>query len=108
LVDFLSLCVHHPNAVNQTFFVSDGQDVSTLELIRAIAASANGTSRIFFVPVSWLLWIARLMGRESTIQRLCGNLQIDISKARNLLEWSPRFTLEEELKLVMEKQVQYV
>ncbi len=98
LVDFIVTCIDHPQAANQTFLVSDGQDLSTAELLRSMAKVAGVPARLFPVP----LWVfqkgASLLGKDDLAQRLCGNLQIDISKARNLLAWKPSVSVDEGLK----------
>lgn len=98
LVDFLDLCATAPQAANQTFMVSDGNDLSTPELIRCIARSMGVRDRLFPIPVSALKVAAEVLGKSAAIQRLCGNLQVDISKARNLLGWSPPVEVEDSLR----------
>lgn len=103
LVDFIITCISHPQAANQTFLVSDGQDLSTTELIRGMARAAGLPARLLPVPVPvWALKAgARLVGKGDAVQRLCGNLQLDISKARRLLGWVAPVTVEEGLRRVM-------
>jgi nucleoside-diphosphate-sugar epimerase len=98
LVDFIITCCHHPSAANQTFLVSDGQDVSTSDLVRAMAQAAGMPDRMWPVPVWALKAAGHLFGRGDAIQRLCGNLQVDISKARDLLGWVPHVSLQECLR----------
>ena len=101
LVDFIVKCICHPCAANQTFFVSDGQDLSTSELVRGMAQAAGLPARLLPVPV-WVLQAgASLLGKADAVQRLCGNLQVDISKARNLLGWVPPVSLDEGLRRAM-------
>ncbi len=98
LVDFIATCMTHPQAVNQTFLVSDGHDVSTVELVRGLAHAGGVPVRLVPVPL-WALWAgAALLGRANDLQRLCGNLQVDISKARSLLGWVPPISLDEGLR----------
>jgi nucleoside-diphosphate-sugar epimerase len=98
LIDFIITCTTHPNAVNQTFLVSDGEDISTPELIRGITNAAGVPARLFPMP-TWALQMAgNLLGKGDAVQRLCGNLQVDISKARDLLGWTPPISVEESLK----------
>jgi nucleoside-diphosphate-sugar epimerase len=94
LVDFILTCMTHPQAANQTFLVSDGQDVSTVDLVRGLARSAGLSPHLFPIPLWALRAGAALLGRSTDLQRLCGNLQVDISKARHLLEWAPPISLE--------------
>lgn len=89
LIDFIVLCVDHPLAGNQTFLVADGVDVSTTELLRACAVEQGVNLRLIPVPQRWLEFGARLLGKQSLMMKLCGNLQVDITKARSLLGWNP-------------------
>jgi len=101
LVDFIITCITHPQAANQTFLVSDGQDLSTTELVRGMAQAAGVTARLLPVPVWALQAGASLLGKGDAVQRLCGNLQVDISKARSLLGWVPPISVEEGLRRAM-------
>jgi hypothetical protein len=101
LVDFIVTCIAHPQAANQTFFVSDGQDLSTNELVRGMAQAVGVPARLLPVPVWALQAGASLLGKGDAVQRLCGNLQVDISKARSLLGWLPPVTVEEGLRRAM-------
>lgn len=94
LVDFIDVCVVHPAAANQTFFVSDGRDLSTAELVHELAWALGVSERLLPVPASFLMFVGTILGKSDKMQRLCGNLQVDISKARNLLGWTPPFTVE--------------
>ena len=101
LVDFIVTCITHPQAANQTFLVSDGQDLSTTELVRGMAQAAGVPARLLPVPVWALQAGASLLGKGDAVQRLCGNLQVDISKARSLLGWVPPVSVEEGLRWAM-------
>jgi nucleoside-diphosphate-sugar epimerase len=101
LVDFIITCINHPQAANQTFLVSDGQDLSTTDLVRGMAHAAGVPARLLPVPVWALQAGATLLGKGDAVQRLCGNLQVDISKARSLLGWVPPVSVEEGLRRAM-------
>jgi len=101
LVDFIVTCISHPQAANQTFLVSDGQDLSTTELVRGMAHAAGVPVRLLPVPVWALQAGATLLGKGDAVQRLCGNLQVDISKARSLLGWVPPVSVDEGLRRAM-------
>ena len=101
LVDFIITCITHPQAANQTFLVSDGQDLSTTELVRGMAQAAGVPARLLPVPVWALQAGASLLGKGAAVQRLCGNLQVDISKARSLLGWVPPVSVQEGLRRAM-------
>lgn len=98
LVSFIQCCIEHPAAANQVFLVSDGHDLSTTELLRSCAEALGVKPRLLPLP-QWLIEsCARLLGKQAVAQRLCGNLQVDISKARNMLGWKPPFCVEDGLK----------
>jgi nucleoside-diphosphate-sugar epimerase len=97
LVDLILICLSHPAAANQTFMVSDGEDVSTSELLRRMGQAMGYPARLLPVPESWLKLASGLVGRADMAQRLCDSLQVDISKTRQLLGWAPPFTLDEGL-----------
>jgi len=101
LVDFIITCTTHPAAANQTFLISDGRDLSTTELVRGMAQASGVPARLLPVPVPILRLAARIFGKTDAIDRLCGNLQIDSSKARNLLGWVPPLSVEEGLRRVL-------
>ena len=98
LVDFIVTCLEHPSAANETFMVSDGEDLSTPDLIRRMARAMNRPARLLPVPVWALKAGALLLGKGDAVQRLCGNLQVDISKSRELLGWSPPISVDEGLR----------
>lgn len=98
LVSFLQRCTDHPAAANETFLVSDGQDLSTAELVRGMAAALNRPARLLPVPCGLLRAAGALTGRQLQIQRLLENLQVDIGKARQQLSWTPPFTVQEGLQ----------
>lgn len=101
LVDFIVTCLTHPQAANQTFLVSDGHDLSTTELVRGLARAAGVRARLVPVPAWTLRAGAALLGKGEVAQRLCGNLQVDISKARSLLGWAPPVSVDEGLRRVV-------
>jgi nucleoside-diphosphate-sugar epimerase len=98
LVNLLILCTSHPKAANQVLLVSDDDDLSTAGLIRALGHALGRSAHLLPVPESFLSWGARLLGMKSFADRLLGNLQVDITKTKELLDWHPPFTVAEELK----------
>lgn len=105
LVDFIMVCLTHPAAANQTFLVSDGEDVSTTELIRRMGQAMGMPARLLPVPPSWLKQVANLAGKvqgsrsmPNAVQRLCDSLQVDIEKNQQLLGWTPPISFDEGLK----------
>ena len=98
LVSLILRCIDHPAAANQTFLVSDGQDLSTTELLRGCAEALGVRARLVPVPQKLIEVCAALIGKCDVAQRLCGSLQVDISKARTLLGWAPPISLADGLK----------
>ena len=99
LVDFIITCINHPAAANQVFLVSDDEDLSTAELLHRMY-KANGTpDRLFTLPLWFLNLCATTIKRKSVYSRLCGSLQIDISKSKKILGWTPPVSVDEGLRL---------
>ncbi|UTW02709.1 SDR family oxidoreductase [Amphritea atlantica] len=98
LVDLIVTCIDHPAAANQVFLAGDGEDLSTSDLLRGIAAAMEKPSRLVAVPENYLRLAAKFLGKEKLADRLLGSLQVDISKARDSLGWEPPFSVEEGLK----------
>ena len=102
LASLVEQCVRHPAAANETFLVSDGEDLSTSELLRRIAKAMHRPSRLVPIPESWLFTAASLLRREAVARRLLGSLQVDIEKTRRLLGWSPPLSVDESLAIATE------
>jgi nucleoside-diphosphate-sugar epimerase len=98
LVDAILTCLEHPAAAQQTFLVSDGEDLSTTALLRRLGLALGRPARLVPVPAALLTVGATLLGRRAMAERLCGNLQVDITKARTLLGWSPPVRVDEGLR----------
>jgi nucleoside-diphosphate-sugar epimerase len=98
LLDLIITCIDHPAAANQVFLAGDGQDVSTTELLRGVGRAMGKPARLIPVPAGMLMFGASLLGKKAVVQRLLGSLQVDISKARNLLGWEPPLSVEEGLR----------
>jgi len=98
LVDLIITCIDHPAAANQVFLAGDGEDLSTTELLQGVAKAMGKPSRLVPVPAGLLMFGASVLGKKAMAQRLLGSLQVDISKARNLLGWQPPLSVDEGLK----------
>lgn len=103
LVDLIVTCLHHPAAANQVFLVSDGEDMSTTELLTRIGIALDKPARLMPVPAVLLRWCMLLIGRKGMGQRLCGSLQVDIQKTRDLLGWTPSTTVTVALRQTAER-----
>lgn len=95
LVDMIVACINHPAAANQTFLVSDDEDLSTAELLERLALALGRPSKLIAVPAVLITLGAKLIGRSDISQRLCGSLQVDIKKTKDLLDWSPPVSVDE-------------
>ena len=93
------LCLTHPAAASRVLLVSDGRDLSTPELVRAIAQACGVTPLLLPFPPALIHLLAGLSGRTEEIRRLTGSLQIDLSQTRRLLDWQPPVSLEDGLRL---------
>jgi len=98
LIDLIVTCIHHPAAANQIFIAGDGEDLSTTELLQRMAVALGKKARLLPIPELILVWGARLLGKQAIAQRLCGSLQVDISKARDLLDWKPPVSVDDALR----------
>lgn len=104
LIDFIALCITHPKAANETFLISDDEDVSTTTLVRTIRTTLGLPSLLLPIPQSWIVFMLNLIGKKSLAMRLCGSLQVDITKAKTLLGWKPPFTFEQGIKNTIQEK----
>lgn len=98
LVDALATCAVHPGAAGKTYLVSDGDDVSTPELIRRTAKALGASTCLFPLPLSLMRIAGKLTGKSAAVNRLTGSLTVDSSKIRRELGWKPPFTMDEGLQ----------
>jgi nucleoside-diphosphate-sugar epimerase len=99
LVNLILKCIDHPSAANQVFMVADGHDLSTTELLRYAAKALGVKARLLPLPQKILELGAGVLGKRDVAQRLCGNLQVDITKARTMLGWTPPFSVADGLEV---------
>jgi nucleoside-diphosphate-sugar epimerase len=99
LVSLILICLEHPDAVNQVFLASDGEDLSTTALMRRTAFALGKSARLVPVPAAALTVVAGLLGKRDVAQRLCGSLQVDIAKTRRVLGWAPPLSVDAGLAL---------
>jgi len=102
LAGAIGTCLDHSDAAGQTYFVSDGDDVSTPELIRRIAAALGRQANLIKFPLSGLKAAGLLTGKSAAIDRLTGSLAIDGAKIRSEIGWSPACSMTEGLKATAE------
>lgn len=99
LADGLILCATHPAAAGRTYLVSDGEDVSTPQLLRKLGEAMGHPARLFPCPVPFLKLAGRLTGRSEQVERLTGSLCVDSGKIRRELGWRPPCSLHEGLRV---------
>jgi nucleoside-diphosphate-sugar epimerase len=90
--------MQHPAAANQTFLVSDGDDLSTTQLLQRAAKALGKPARLIPVPIWLLTKTAVLLGKRALSQRLCGGLQVDITKTCTMLDWTPPVSVDEAMR----------
>lgn len=98
LVDLIMTCVDHPRAANQTFLVSDGDDLSTTELLSRMGWAMNRPACLVPIPATLMFLVASILGKKYVAQSLLGSLQVDISKTFELLGWKPLVSVNEGLR----------
>jgi len=98
LVSLIVTCIENPAAANQIFLVGDDEDLSTTELLQRIASALGKPARLFPFPTCLINFAASLLGKRGMAQRLSASLQVDISKARKLLDWEPPVSVDEGLR----------
>lgn len=98
LVDLIITCIDHPGAVNQTFFVSDGENISTSNLLKKLTLAAGKKPWLIPFPVSFLKLMASIVGKKAIVERFSSSLTVDIEHTKNTLNWEPPITLEEGIR----------
>ena len=97
LIDAIITCLHHPNAKNETFLVSDGNHLSTPNLIRHLAQFLNTRSILLPIPPSLLRFLGKITGKSSAVERLLGSLVVSNEKIATALNWQPPYSIKQGL-----------
>ena len=98
LCDFIRICMLHRSAGGNTFLVSDNESLSTVGLLRHLGNTYNRRVKLFSVPLHVLRFVASLIGKRAMLEKLTGDLEIDISSAQDLLNWVPPYTVQESFR----------
>lgn len=98
LADVLATCASHPAAAGKTFLVSDGDDVSTAELVARIAGALGVPVRLLPFPPALMRLGAKIIGKSGVVARLTGSLAVDLAHARDVLGWQPPFSVDAGLR----------
>ena len=104
LVSFIITCSLHPKAANEIFIISDDDNLSTTQLLKKISTAFNKKALLLPIPVSWMIFVAKLLGKEADAVRLFSSLIVDSNKARDLLDWHPVTTMDEQLCKITEHE----
>lgn len=89
LLDAIGTCLSHPNAVGKTYLLSDGEALSTPQLIRDLAAGMGRRANLVPIPVVWLRWLGGVVGVSPQVERLIGSLEVDMRRIQGDLGWEP-------------------
>lgn len=101
LIDFIILCTKHPKAKNEIFVISDGDDTSLPLLLNLISDAIGKKLWVFPFPKFLLIVLARICGKSVELNKLVCDLQVDINKARSLLNWNPKYSIKDELNKIV-------
>ena len=104
LVDLLMSCIDHPKASGKTFLASDGEDLSTPELIKLIASSMGRKANLFPLPISILKFLGSILGKREEINRLTRSLRVDNSYTKEILNWTPPVSIKEGVRRMVQKK----
>lgn len=102
LVDFIILCIKHPSAGNETFLIADDESLSTTELLRRTSLLLGKNPILVSINSKLLEFFLNLLGKKDLARRLLGSLEVDIGKAKRLLNWSPIINVNEGLRKMTE------
>ncbi len=98
LADFVALCMTQTQAAGRVWLVTDGEDISTPDLIRRCAYFMGRPARLFPCPPALLKMVANLIGCGAEAARLCDSFVLDAGPAQEILRWKPPMSLDEELQ----------
>ncbi|MBT5950347.1 MAG: NAD-dependent epimerase/dehydratase family protein [Betaproteobacteria bacterium] len=101
LVNLVEVCLRKPEAANQIFLASDGEDLSTAELLRRLSVALERPLRLIHIPKSMLMWSASIFQKRGIYERLCSSLQVDISKTKEMLDWERPQSVDEGLRSIV-------
>lgn len=105
LSDFIKAVLLFEDKLNETFILSDGDDVSTPEIIKAVAHSNNRTALIFPFPKAIIFLLATLLGKKNYYHRITENLRVDISKSIRILGWHPPYNFSDSIKMTFNDEI---
>ncbi|MCP4089378.1 MAG: SDR family oxidoreductase [Gammaproteobacteria bacterium] len=102
LTDVILVCLAHPIAAGKTYLLSDGEDISTPELIHRIATALDRPARLLPVPRDWMRFLGKLLGELTAVDRLLGSLAVDSQPIQDELGWTPPFSMQTGLAVTVD------
>lgn len=104
VADLVSTCVSDSRADGTTLLVADQEAISIAEFVRRVASLAGRPCRSFRVPSQFIKMALRVTGRSRDIDRLFGSFLLVPTRARDLLNWIPPHSLDDELSRTLSLQ----
>jgi nucleoside-diphosphate-sugar epimerase len=104
LADFLITCATHQNAAGHTFLASDGETVSIKAFTNAIAKGLNKSLIQLPIPTSLMQFTGKLLSKSAMVEQLIGNLEVDSSNLKEVLDWVPPYTMEESMAFLKQEK----
>lgn len=98
LVDLITVCIDHPNAANQTFLVSDDEDISSSNMLKKLILSTGRQANLIPVPVCIIKFLASIFGKKEAVEKFSSSLTVDIEHTKKTLDWRPVITLDEGIR----------
>ena len=98
LIDVIVRCINYPNLSGKILLVSDGEDISICDLVKKLSKIMKKSVKLFSFPELIMKPILNLIGKTAYSEKLFKSYKVDISYTRKILQWSPRFTLDQQLK----------
>lgn len=98
LVDLVMDCIHNKRAAGQTLLVSDGENISTTQLLNKLIRATGQKSRLIPIPVTILKCLASLIGKKSVVERFSSSLTVDIEHTKSTLGWEAPVSLDEGIR----------
>lgn len=102
LINLIRRCIEHPAAANKIFLAGDREDISTTQLLLRLGDALGHPARLLPVPVKWLELAGGMVGKRGVIQKICGNLQVNIDNTCEILDWMPPYSLDESFRKIAE------
>lgn len=104
LVDLLICCAKHPDAPGHIFLASDCESVSIKEFTNAIAKGLDTRLIQLPIPTGLIQLAGKFLANSAIVEQLVGNLEVDSSNLKKVLDWTPPYTMEESMTFLKEQK----